>query len=198
MASNRLTNTMRKDIVQIVVNKTFEERNKEISKLRSEIYHKLVDSVIPDGFNYVLNLGDVKKEWFTEVSNIEVSITMNDNVPSCDSGYVDFGGDCRYVPACLAKRYNNEINVQFKNLSVHAQALVIGFMRKSEEIHKGKIALKSKVTEVVHSATTFKKLKEIWPEVEVYYKLDDYTSNLPACVNPAELNTLIARYKKAA
>jgi len=189
--SKRLTKQIRNDIVEIVINKTFDERRANLHKVNSEIFHKLVDSILPDGFLDVLKADSSREKWFTRVSAFEVN--------HVHSKGVTFSGNQRIAPSYL--KYSQHSSVVCKNLediSDEMKAIVKDHVEARECLKKDEVKLGASVREIVNSVNSFAKLKEIWPEVEQYYKLEDNVMYPLTTVNPADLNGMIQQLKLVA
>lgn len=193
--SKRLTNALRDDIVTAVLNKTFDKRIEEQGKRVSGIYQTLASHLIPDDFKKVLQSGAVKPNWFGciyEVIVHEESYRVNGN-----PGHVAFSGDAISVPCNMISRYTEYLSVLHKNLPEDLQTLVSEWVYERDAIEYGKKQLKTATMEILNSVSTVKQLKELWPEVETFYKLEENVMYPPMCVNTAGLNDVINQFKDA-
>lgn len=186
MASKKLTKTIRNDIAEIVVNKTFGDRIEAQGKHKIELFHKVVDSNLPDDFNEILKN---RENWFSYVTEITV---VERATNKC---LYTFSGATRKTPAYFHTSYSHQMFVTIDSLSKELQSEIMDFIKEENSIAEEKKDLIKKVNEITHSATTFKQLKELWPEVEQYYKLDDNLIFPIATVSPATLNNMIEKYK---
>jgi len=190
-ASRKLTKQIRNDIVEIVINKTFDDRRAALNTLRTEIYHQLIDSVLPDGFLDVLKMENVKDDWFPRVNHFAVR-----GIPNVRER--GFTGNEKRVPKYLQNGYSMETTRNYYDLSDDMKASVDDYIQAESKIKQDEKQLQLNITEVVNSVTTFQKLKDLWPEVEQYYKLDDNVMYPITVFNPANLNGMIEQLKMVA
>ena len=191
--SKRLTNSLRDDIVTAVLNKTFDKRVEEHGKRKSVIYQELVDRLVPAGFKEILESGTINPEWFPDTCGIRIH--------TVDSGnrriHQEFYGVNMRVPNTLLGSYNNNnrLYVNYKDLHPESQALVTEWLNEEESISKEKALLKKATMEILNSVSTVKQLKDLWPEVESYFKFEENTAYPLMCVNTAGLNDMIKQFK---
>ncbi len=190
--SKRLTQGLRDDIVTAVLNKTFDKRIEEHGKRKGVVYRELVDRLVPADFKEVLKSGTINPEWFPSIGGIRVRILIENW-----GSYLDFyGGEVR-IPNTLLGAYHNTLHVDYNNLCPESQALVTGWQDERDNIAKEKTQLKKATMEVLNSVSTVKQLKELWPEVESYFKLEENTAYPLMCVNTTGLNDMIKQFKAA-
>ena len=190
--SKRLTQGLRDDIVTAVLNKTFDKRIEEHGKRERVIYRELMDKLVPTDFKEVLKSGTINPEWFPSIMGVRVrKIIENRGI------YQDFfGGEIR-VPSALLGRYRDILHVDYNNLHPESQALITGWLDEKDNIAKEKAQLKKATMEILNSVSTVKQLKDLWPEVESYFKLEENTAYPLMCVNTAGLNDMIKQFKAA-
>lgn len=189
----KLTKALKDSIIEIVVNKTFEEREIQLEKERSAIFHKIVEESYPPGFKVT----EKTKNWFAPLSRI--MLHFEDSKGYTTDTYSITGGPAP-VPYYLIKHiYNLSMTVRAKDLS---RRLLSEFMAHKEAIRKLKedeATLEKKMSAMLGQITTVKKLKETWPEVEKYYTFEEPVKNPPAIIiNPADINSTIEKMKNAA
>lgn len=188
--SKRLTQSLRDDIVTAVLNKTFDKRIKEHGKRKGVIYRELVDRLVPADFKEMLESGTINPKWFPYTTGIRVRI-KNRGI------YQDFfGGEVR-IPDALLGKYRNILYVEYNDLPPESQALITEWLNEEENISKDKALLKKATMEILNSVSTVKQLKDLWPEVESYFKLEENTAYPLMCVNTAGLNNMINQFKAA-
>ena len=190
--SKRLTKNLRDDIVTAVLNKTFDKRIEEHGKRNSVIYRELMDKLIPTDFKEVLKSGTINPEWFPSIRGIKVHIVI-ENRGICQDF---FGGEIR-VPNSLLERYRDILYVEYNNLPPESQALIKEWRDEKDNIAKEKALLKKATMEILNSVSTVKQLKDLWPEVESYFKLEENIAYPLMCVNTTGLNDMINRFKAA-
>ena len=190
--SKRLTKSMRDDITNAVLNKTFDKRIEEHGKRKGVIYQGLVDKLIPTDFKEVLKSGTINPEWFPFIVGVRVNV-----VNEYRGIYLDFFGDKVRIPNTTLGRYNNVLPVDYNSLHPESQALVTEWLDEKDNIAKEKDLLKKATMEILNSVSTVKQLKELWPEVESYFKLEENMAYPLMCVNTAGLNDMIKQFKAA-
>ena len=190
--SKRLTKNLRDDIVTAVLNKTFDKRIEERGKRNSVIYRELMDKLIPTDFKEVLKSETINPEWFPCVMGVKVHIIIENR-----DIYQDFfGGEVR-VPNSLLGRYRDILYVEYNDLPPESQTLIKEWRDEWENIDKEKTLLKKATREILNSVSTVKQLKDLWPEVESYFKLEENIAYPLMCVNTTGLNDMINRFKAA-
>ena len=191
--SKRLTKSLRDDIVTAVLNKTFGKRVEKHGKRKGVIYRELVDKLIPADFKEILKSGTINPEWFPDTCGIRIHVVTENQ-----STYLEFYGASMRIPNTLLRVYNNNrLYVDYNDLHPESQALIKGWQNEEENISKEKTQLEKATMEVLNSVSTVKQLKELWPEVESYFKLEENTMYPLMCVNTTGLNDMINRFKAA-
>lgn len=189
--SKRLTKSLRDDIVTAVLNKTFGKRVEKHGKRKGVIYRELVDKLIPADFKEILKSGTINPEWFPDTCGIRIHVVTENQ-----STYLDFYGASMRIPNTLLRAYNNNrLYVDYNDLHPESQALIKGWQDEEENISKEKTQLEKATMEVLNSVSTVKQLKELWPEVENYFKLEESTAYPLMCVNTAGLNNMIQQFR---
>lgn len=191
--SKRLTKSLRDDIVTAVLNKTFGKRVEKHGKRKGVIYRELVDKLIPTDFKEILKSGTINPEWFPDTCGIRIHVVTENQ-----STYLEFYGASMRIPNTLLRVYNNNrLYVDYNDLHPESQALIKGWQNEEENISKEKTQLEKAIMEVLNSVSTVKQLKELWPEVESYFKLEENIAYPLMCINTTGLNDMINRFKAA-
>ncbi len=166
----KLTKTVKESIVDIVLNKTFEIRNIALEKEKTDIFMWIVKAVVPPGFSTSPN-----ETWFPKIRCVSIyfkTYTLN------------FSGPDTSVPFYLLNSWmpSHSIEVSINDLPEHVINHISEYKSRIDKLKTDRSELRNKIRAIINSATTDKKLKEIWPEVETYWKFEEQTENLPAVV----------------
>ncbi len=191
----RLTKAIRESIKDIVINKTFEKREIALAKRKSELFRQIINSLLPK--NFAAACADKRKTWFPGVTRIEIRV--NEGGPGWEK--YSFSGDAILVPFYLVDDYPHwKIERKFDELSpsIEIRTKVAKHLQTQKKLESDKQQLEKEISKILLSATTVKKLKEIWPEVETYYKFPEPTKNLPMVISSDDLNQTIEQMAKAA
>lgn len=177
----RLTKEVRDNIVDIVINKTFEKKKIHIKKQGAALFADIVKSILPKGFRTTPETD----KWFPHISGIYFRFPN-------DRERFEVSGDSVSVPYFVLDEYHRSyVYYEAKNLPQEELNKLNKHKAYVEKMKDDKIALRQKIRAIVYSASTDNKLKEIWPDVEKYWKFDEPLKNLPAVINAGEINSFI-------
>jgi|LGVF01.2.fsa_nt_gb hypothetical protein len=177
----RLTKNTKQQILANVLSKTFKRRADRLEKdgqaLGDAVYkdlfddHKTLMEAMPEGFLY--QESGIKVKFGAGVQYVNFSTRQR--LPHKASLYGAFHAyNCDHVLSKTSERLVN----------------------RQDKLSADRNELKHKVRAILNSATTDKRLLEVWPEVEPFLPKKEETKNLPA-IPVADLNSMIASLAEA-
>lgn len=151
----RLNKSNRDEILKAVLDKTINIEVKTISDTLNQAVIDEFKAQLPEGFGKV-----AKKypEWFRNIGSFVVARSyLKDSIKCITSNTLK-------APHSLCQYYQWEINEV--EISDNLKQVIYCWDTMVE--HKKKVS--NELKKVLSSVTTFKRLQEVWPEVDIYYK----------------------------
>lgn len=182
----RLANVVKEKIIEAVCAAVTGQRVKDCAKHLEDIEHcmacEVEDTVCRDlGVNNFNTLKRFKSLVAQHSSAIFV------RVPHEDSFKIKIPADV-FIPT---KEWQYVVNSEDYASFPDLIASRLSAMEDLRQAKDAQAELANETRKVVYSVNSVKQLIERWPDVVKYYNLDAKGSNLPACVDASELNTLI-------
>lgn len=181
----RITNLERDAIIEAATEFAFNKRDKELKSNENKLAHELYNTVIP--LKERKTAAELPEHWF------RLDTCLRFNVAGMDVKLNCVGVRVPHSP----KNRDQQSSYGCNRLGVIAAGpladKVRAYLDSIEQSKTIKTQTRSKLKALLYSVTTTKKLQEIWPEGEQFYKSflgDKPTYNLPA-LQLSELNAAL-------
>jgi len=185
----KLTKNLKHDIVEIVINKTFEKRRIALVKQEAALFREAIKQLIPSEFKPTQKT----ENWYPTTSQVTFQ------VESSTRSMINLHGDATPIPNYLNDTYYNRVLTKFSVLSFNLQGKITRFEKAYDRFENDKDALKDKLRTLLETVNTSKQLKKSWPDIEKYYHFPDPAKNLPAkIIDITDLNASIKKMSNAA
>jgi hypothetical protein len=185
----RLTKDMRDEIVRKVLHYKFAEEEKALAAEGGRVFDAVIDAVQGE---YKDKIAAVPEEYFHRTISFSVRVNDSKRRNRGENTVSVSGTHPRAVPE--GHGFNRYSNLDMKEVGEAAYKLAHDYAEKVLDKKDRRSSLKEKLTALVYSVTTTKRLYEVWPELAAI--VPEPKENQPAVgtaltVSVAELNKII-------